>query len=65
MKVAKIYTFTRGSYLIDVSYEIENGSQKEIAPFAYYQLQRDTTAPEGESSMVSTFTGPAVYTDPG
>ena len=63
VKVAKIYTFTRGSYLIDVSYEIENGSQKEIAPFAYYQLQRDTTAPEGESSMVSTFTGPAVYTD--
>ncbi len=61
--VAKVFTFTRGSYLIDVSYEIMNGGQKEIAPFAYYQLQRNTAAPEGESSMVSTFTGPAVYTE--
>ena len=63
VKVAKIYTFTRNSYLIDVAYEISNGSQKEIAPHAYFQLQRDEKAPEGESSMVSTFTGPAVYTE--
>lgn len=63
VKVTKIYTFTRGSYLIDVSYEIDNGSQKEVAAHAYYQLQRDTEAPAGESRMVSTFTGPAVYTE--
>ena len=63
VKVAKIYTFTRGSYLIHVAYEIYNGSEKEIAAHAYYQLQRDINSPEGESSMVSTFTGPAVYTD--
>ena len=63
VKVTKVYTFTRGSYLIDVSYEIDNGSQKEITAHAYYQLQRDTEAPAGESRMVSTFTGPALYTD--
>ena len=63
VKVTKVYTFTRGSYLINVSYEIDNGSQKEIAAHAYYQLQRDTEAPAGESRMVSTFTGPAVYTE--
>jgi YidC/Oxa1 family membrane protein insertase len=63
IKVAKIYTFTRGSYLINIAHEIENSSEKEIAAHAYYQLQRDTKAPDGESSMVSTFTGPAVYTD--
>jgi len=63
VKVAKIYTFTRGSYLIDVAYEIANGSQKEVAPHAYFQLQRDDKAPAGESRMVSTFTGPAVYTE--
>ncbi|MBL0166029.1 MAG: membrane protein insertase YidC [Propionivibrio sp.] len=63
VKVAKVYTFTRGSYLIDVSYEIDNAGQKEIAAHAYYQLQRDTVAPEGESMMVSTYTGPAVYTE--
>ena len=63
VKVTKIYTFNRGSYLINVAYEIENGGQKEVSAHAYYQLQRDTAAPAGESSMVSTYTGPAVYTD--
>jgi YidC/Oxa1 family membrane protein insertase len=63
VKVAKVYTFTRGSYLIDVAYEIDNASQKEIAAHAYYQLQRDMVAPEGESMMVHTYTGPAVYTE--
>ncbi|WP_313952486.1 membrane protein insertase YidC [Accumulibacter sp.] len=63
VKVAKIYTFTRGSYLIDVTHEIDNGSDKSVAAHAYFQLQRDTAAPEGESRMVSTFTGPAVYTE--
>lgn len=63
VKVAKIYTFTRGSYLINVAYEIDNGSRKQVAAHAYYQLQRDNVTPAGESSMVSTFTGPAVYTE--
>lgn len=63
VKVAKIYTFTRGSYLIGVTYEIDNGSDKQLTPSSYYQLQRDDEAPAGEASMVSTFTGPAIYTD--
>ena len=63
VKVSKVYTFTRGSYLIDVSYEINNGGQKEIAAYAYYQLQRDLVNPSGENRMVSTFTGPAIYTE--
>ena len=63
VKVTKIYTFTRGSYLIDVTQEIDNGSQKTLSAHAYYQLQRDTATPDGESSTVSTFTGPAVYSE--
>lgn len=63
VKVSKVYTFTRGSYLINVAYEIDNGGQKEIAAHAYYQLQRDQEAPAGESRMVSTYTGPALYTE--
>ena len=63
VKVAKTYTFTRGSYLIDVDYEIVNGSERQIVAHAYYQLQRDIEAPAGESRMVSTYTGPAVYTE--
>lgn len=63
VKVTKIYTFTRGSYVIDVAYEIDNGSQRTLAPHAYFQFQRDDKAPDGENRMVSTFTGPAVYTE--
>ena len=63
LKVAKILTFKRGSYQIDVAWEIANGSDKAIAPHAYFQLQRDDVAPAGETAMVSTFTGPAVFTD--
>ncbi|HCN68391.1 MAG TPA: membrane protein insertase YidC, partial [Candidatus Accumulibacter sp.] len=63
VRVAKIYTFKRGSYLIGLKHEIENAGKKELVAHAYYQLQRDVKAPDGESSMVSTFTGPAVFTD--
>lgn len=63
VQVAKTYIFKRGSYLIDVEYEIANGSAAAIAPHAYFQLTRDGQAPEGANAMMSTFTGPAFYTD--
>ena len=63
VQVAKILTFKRGSYSIDVAWEIANGSDRTIAPHAYYQLQRDDVKPAGETKMVSTFTGPAVFTE--
>ncbi|GBG02314.1 membrane protein insertase YidC [Azospira sp. I13] len=63
VKVTKVYTFHKGSFLVDVGYEIENGGAKAITPHAYFQLARDEKAPEGESSMVSVFTGPALYTE--
>ena len=62
-KVAKILTFKRGSYVVDVAWEIANGGEKAIAPHAYFQIQRNDVAPAGETAMVSTFTGPAVYTE--
>jgi YidC/Oxa1 family membrane protein insertase len=63
IKVAKIYTFHRGSYVIDVSWQIDNGSTQALAPNAYFQMQRDEVKPEGEPRMVNTFTGPAVFTE--
>ena len=63
IKVAKILTFKRASYVIDVAWEIANGSDKALLPHAYFQLQRDDVIPAGETKMVSTFTGPAVYTE--
>lgn len=61
--VTKIITFHRGSYLIDVAHEVKNGSTTPVAPYMYAQLTRDSKAPDGAQAMMSTYTGPAVYTD--
>ncbi len=63
IKVAKIYRFHRSSYVIDVSYEIANLGQTEIQPFAYFQFLRDSKPPAGDSAMLPTYTGAAVYTE--
>ncbi|BCL76798.1 membrane protein insertase YidC [Jeongeupia sp. HS-3] len=68
VKIAKIYTFKRGSYTVDVTYELVNGSAKPLSAQAYYRLLRDGKSPEGTSTGMfgtHTFTGPAVYTDAG
>ncbi|MCF8199392.1 MAG: membrane protein insertase YidC [Sulfuritalea sp.] len=62
-KIAKTYVFHRGSYKIDVRHE-----GATVGANAYYQLTRDGKPAEGgdgNSMMlgVSTFTGPAVYTE--
>jgi YidC/Oxa1 family membrane protein insertase len=63
VRATKVYTFHRGSYLIDVSWEIENGSDAPLQANAYFQLQRDGAAPGGDSSLMPTFYGVAVYTE--
>jgi YidC/Oxa1 family membrane protein insertase len=63
VKLVKTYTFTRGSYLIDVRHEIVNEGSAPTRPWLYFKLVRDGNAPPGESSVYSTFTGPAIYTD--
>ncbi|MDO8787206.1 MAG: membrane protein insertase YidC [Sulfuritalea sp.] len=62
-KVSKTYVFHRGSYQIDVRHEGAGAGAH-----AYYQITRDGKPAEGQqgSSMmmgVTTFTGPAVFTD--
>ncbi|MCB1888595.1 MAG: membrane protein insertase YidC [Rhodocyclaceae bacterium] len=62
--VSKILTFRRGSYEVDTRYEVLNESGEAISPFAYFQFTRDGEPAESVQAMgVSTFTGPAVYTD--
>jgi YidC/Oxa1 family membrane protein insertase len=63
VQVAKTYVFKRGSYLIDVEYEIANSGAAAIAPSAYFQLTRDGQPPEGATATMSSFTGPAFYTE--
>lgn len=63
LKVLKVFTFHKGSYLIDVSYELENSGSEVITTSAYFQLIRDGEAPAGGTMFVPTFTGAAVYTE--
>lgn len=63
LSVTKVLRFRRGSYLIDVSYEINNKGSVAIAPNAYFQLERDGSEPPSETRMVQTFTGVALYTE--
>jgi YidC/Oxa1 family membrane protein insertase len=58
-----VYRFHRGSYLIDVDFEITNGGAAPLQPFVYAQFLRDDKPPAGDSSMVPTFTGVGVYTE--
>ncbi|ALQ50960.1 membrane protein insertase YidC [Nitrosomonas ureae] len=63
VQVAKIYTFHRGSYVIDVEFEIANHSEATIIPFSYFQMLRDPNEPVGAGALVHSYTGAAMYTD--
>lgn len=63
LRVEKIYTFHRGSYEIGISHQIVNQGALPVSLHAYFQIARDSKPPEGNPHMVSTFTGPAVYTE--
>jgi len=63
VRVEKIYTFTRGSYQVDLSTRVTNGGAQPVDLTPYYQLMRHGEAPRGESFFLYTYTGPAFYTD--
>ena len=63
VRVTKVYTFHRGSYVIDVSFEVANGSAEAIQPFSYFQMLRDSQPPVGSVFMIPTYTGAALYTE--
>ncbi|HET7728574.1 MAG TPA: membrane protein insertase YidC [Usitatibacter sp.] len=67
-EVVKKFVFRRDSYLVDVSYEVTNRTDKPLAPTAYFQFMRDSNPPSEEAAQtnafagVTTYTGPAIYT---
>ena len=65
VQVAKVLTFHRGSYVVDVRYELTNKSEVPFNGEAYFQLVRDDKPAEVAEGFggVTTFTGPAFYTD--
>ena len=63
-KITKTLTFTRGSYVIDVAYDITNAGSAPIAPFAYFQFTRDTKVLGVQSSMAPvSYAGPVIYNE--
>ncbi|EEO28593.1 membrane protein insertase YidC [Oxalobacter paraformigenes] len=62
VRLTKTYTFKRGSYVVDVDQKVTNLTNEPIDASLYLQLLRDSSRPEGQSRFISTFTGPAVYT---
>ena len=61
--MTKIITFHKGSYLIGIAYELENAGQQTVTASSYFQLLRDSVAPEGSLRFLPTYTGAAVYTE--
>src|SRR5258705_442877 len=63
-KVVQILTFHRGSYVIDVAYDITNNASAPVAPYAYFQFTRDTKAQGSQNSMAPvSYTGPVIYNE--
>ena len=62
--VKQTFTFHRGSYLIDVAFEVANKGSAPIAPTAYFQLARDAK-PTGVQSWgaPTAYTGPVLYNE--
>jgi len=63
LKVIKVLTFRKGSYLVEVAYELENTGSQAITASSYFQLIRDSAALAGSSAFLPTYVGAAVYTD--
>ncbi len=62
--VTQTLTFKRGSYAVEVAFDIANTSAAPIQPTAYYQLTRDTVVHQlGGGMGVATYAGPAIYTE--
>lgn len=61
LTVIKTYTFKRDSYLVDVSYQIENNSGERFAAYPYAQFNR--TRPSDSSMLLYTYTGAVFSSD--
>ncbi len=60
-EVEKIYTFSRGSYVIDVKQTIKNATGAPLAAQEYNQFQRTDLQDPHETRFVKTFTGGVYY----
>ena len=59
VRVTKRYRFHRGSYVVDLDYEVSNQGSSDWTGRPYYQLQR--TPLQQESRLLYTYTGGVLY----
>jgi YidC/Oxa1 family membrane protein insertase len=63
-KVTQVLTFHRGTYVIDVAFDVTNNGSAPITPEAYFQLMRDSKQAVAQSSMApASFVGPVIYNE--
>ncbi|MEP7205357.1 MAG: membrane protein insertase YidC [Casimicrobiaceae bacterium] len=63
-RIIQTLTFHRGSYVIDVAYDITNTTAQPISPYAYFQFTRDIKHQGGQSSMApASYVGPVIYNE--
>ena len=65
LKIDKVYTFHKGSYLINIRFDITNQSGQPVKLDAAYRMLRDSSKPDGEGYFNHTYTGPVLYTPSG
>jgi YidC/Oxa1 family membrane protein insertase len=61
VQISKRFEFTRGSYVVNVSQQIVNGTDAPIAARSYTQLQRTELYDPDASSFIYTYTGGVYY----
>ena len=62
--VVQVLTFHRGSYVVDVAFDVTNAGAAPITPEAYFQLMRDMKQAVTQNSMApAAFVGPVVYNE--
>jgi len=59
VQVTKIYRFRRGSYVVEVGFDVDNQSTESWSARPYYQLQR--TPLQHTSRFLYTYTGGVIY----
>jgi len=62
VQIEKVYTFHRNRYIVDVAFEMTNRGAEPVAVHGYFQLSRDDSTPPGQTAMMATYFGPALYT---
>lgn len=61
-RILQTLTFHRDSYLIDATFDVSHAGAPAAAPYAYFQLTRDTKYAVPQNSMApAAYVGPVVY----